>query len=62
METQIRPDGRSGDKVRVWLSGGTKKLALARKLTSADVLKAWREDRAKATAEADATAADDFAE
>ena len=61
-ETQIRPDGRSGDKVRVWLSGGTKKLALARKLTSADVLKAWREDRTKATAEADATAADDFAE
>jgi putative DNA primase/helicase len=57
---QIRPDGRSGDKVRVWLIGDAEKLA--GKLTSATVLRMWREDRDRAAAEDAAREADDFAD
>jgi hypothetical protein len=59
---QIQPDGRSGDKVRVWLIGDMAKRAVAGKLTSAQVLIAYREDRAKASVEAAMTEADDFVE
>jgi hypothetical protein len=61
-EKQIRPDGRSGDKVRVWLTGDLAKRAVTGNLTSTQVLMAYREDRAKAKVEADNTAADDFAD
>jgi Family of unknown function (DUF5906) len=57
---QIRPDGGSGPKVRVWLlAAGKYNIA---SLTSADVLAMYRADRDAAKAAADATAKDDFDE
>ncbi len=40
---QIQPDGRRGDKIRVWLLGETAKAATG--LASGDVLRMYREDR-----------------
>lgn len=55
---QIRPDGRQGGKVRVWLIGPIADQASL--LTSADVLAMYREDRQAERAPFAATADDDF--
>jgi hypothetical protein len=57
---QIRPDGRSGDKIRVWLIGELADRARSGKLTNADVLTAYRTERSKTNSEAAMLEADDF--
>jgi hypothetical protein len=57
---QIRPYGRAGDKLRVWVIGDAGKAA--RTLKTADVQRMYCEDHDRARAQAEASEADDLGE